>query len=65
MIMEIFDTVYAGKASFEKANALSKVTFNSTSTTVPTAAFKLKNGEFSSVIESTSNLYWNNFLLYY
>lgn len=48
----------AGKASFEKTNAASKVTFNSTSTTVPTevqtAAFKLKNGEFSSVIESTS-----------
>ncbi|EQC84555.1 foldase PrsA [Lactococcus cremoris subsp. cremoris TIFN7] len=48
----------AGKASFEKTNAPSKVTFNSTSTTVPTevqtAAFKLKNGEFSSVIESTS-----------
>ncbi|MDU1630332.1 MAG: foldase, partial [Lactococcus lactis] len=47
----------AGKASFEKTNAASKVTFNSTSTTVPTevqtAAFKLKNGEFSSVIEST------------
>ncbi|MGO2427926.1 MAG: peptidyl-prolyl cis-trans isomerase [Lactococcus cremoris] len=48
----------AGKASFEKTNAASKVTFNSTSTTVPTevqtAAFKLKNGEFSSVIEYTS-----------
>lgn len=48
----------AGKASFEKTNAANKVTFNSTSTTVPTevqtAAFKLKNGEFSSVIESTS-----------
>ncbi|EQC54223.1 MAG: peptidyl-prolyl cis-trans isomerase [Lactococcus cremoris] len=48
----------AGKASFEKTNAASKVTFNSTLTTVPTevqtAAFKLKNGEFSSVIESTS-----------
>ena len=48
----------AGKASFEKTNAASKVTFNSISTTVPTevqtAAFKLKNGEFSSVIESTS-----------
>ncbi|MGO2228206.1 MAG: peptidyl-prolyl cis-trans isomerase, partial [Lactococcus cremoris] len=48
----------AGKASFEKTNAANKVTFNSTSTTVPTevqtAAFKFKNGEFSSVIESTS-----------
>ncbi|MEI3642694.1 foldase [Lactococcus cremoris] len=48
----------AGKASFEKTNAANKVTFNSTSTTVPTevqtAAFKLKNGDFSSVIESTS-----------
>lgn len=48
----------AGKASFEKTNAANKVTFNSTSTTVPTevqiAAFKLKNGEFSSVIEYTS-----------
>uniref|UniRef100_UPI0013893A70 Foldase n=1 Tax=Lactococcus lactis subsp. lactis (strain IL1403) TaxID=272623 RepID=UPI0013893A70 len=49
----------AGKASFEKTNAESKVTFNSTSTSVPTevqtAAFKLKNGEFSDVIESTSS----------
>lgn len=49
----------AGKASFEKTNAESKVTFNSTSATVPTevqtAAFKLKNGEFSDVIESTSS----------
>ncbi|WP_029344248.1 peptidyl-prolyl cis-trans isomerase [Lactococcus lactis] len=49
----------AGKASFEKTNAESKVTFNSTSTSVPTevqtAAFRLKNGEFSDVIESTSS----------
>lgn len=49
----------AGKASFEKTNAESKVTFNSISTSVPTevqtAAFKLKNGEFSDVIESTSS----------
>ncbi|MDT2872016.1 peptidyl-prolyl cis-trans isomerase [Lactococcus lactis] len=49
----------AGKTSFEKTNAESKVTFNSTSTSVPTevqtAAFKLKNGEFSDVIESTSS----------
>ena len=49
----------AGKASFEKTNAESKVTFNSTSTSVPTevqtAALKLKNGEFSDVIESTSS----------
>ena len=49
----------AGKASFEKTNAESKVTFNSTSTSVPTevqtAAIKLKNGEFSDVIESTSS----------
>lgn len=49
----------AGKASFEKTNAESKVTFNSASTSVPaevqTAAFKLKNGEFSDVIESTSS----------
>ncbi|ARE21418.1 MAG: peptidyl-prolyl cis-trans isomerase [Lactococcus lactis] len=49
----------AGKASFEKTNAESKVTFNSTSTSVPTevqtAAFKLKNGDFSDVIESTSS----------
>ncbi|BDH84492.1 peptidyl-prolyl cis-trans isomerase [Lactococcus lactis] len=49
----------AGKASFEKTNAESKVTFNSTSTSVPTevqtAAFKMKNGEFSDVIESTSS----------
>lgn len=49
----------AGKASFEKTNAESKVTFNSTSTSVPTevqtAAFKLKNDEFSDVIESTSS----------
>ncbi|MDT2947363.1 peptidyl-prolyl cis-trans isomerase [Lactococcus lactis] len=49
----------AGKASFEKTNAESKVTFNSTSTSVPTevqtGAFKLKNGEFSDVIESTSS----------
>ena len=49
----------AGKASFEKTNAESKVTFNSTSTSVPTevqtAGFKLKNGEFSDVIESTSS----------
>ena len=49
----------AGKASFEKTNAESKVTFNSTSISVPTevqtAAFKLKNGEFSDVIESTSS----------
>ncbi|WP_270342304.1 peptidyl-prolyl cis-trans isomerase [Lactococcus lactis] len=49
----------AGKASFEKTNTESKVTFNSTSTSVPTevqtAAFKLKNGEFSDVIESTSS----------
>lgn len=49
----------AGKASFEKTNASSKVTFNSTSTTVPsevqTAAFKLKNGEFSNVIEATNS----------
>jgi len=47
----------AGKASFEKTNASSKITFNSTSTTVPaevqTAAFKLKNGEFSDVIEAS------------
>jgi len=47
----------AGKVSFEKSNAESKVTFNSTSTTVPkevqNAAFKLKNDEFSDVIEST------------
>jgi foldase protein PrsA len=49
----------AGKASFEKTNAEGKVTFNSASTSVPTevqtAAFKLKNGEFSDVIESTSS----------
>ncbi len=49
----------AGKASFEKTNASSKTTFDSTSTTVPaevqTAAWNLKNGEFSSVIESTDS----------
>lgn len=49
----------AGKAAFEKTNAASKMTFNSTTTTVPaavqTAAFKLKNGEFSDVIETTNS----------
>lgn len=47
------------KQALKKTNAESKVTFNSTSTSVPTevqtAAFKLKNGEFSDVIESTSS----------
>lgn len=49
----------AGKASFEKANSSSKTTFDSTSTTVPsavqTAAFKLKNGAFSSVLTATDS----------
>ncbi len=45
-------------AKFEKDNASNKQKFDSTSTTVPsevqTAAFKLKNGEVSDVIESTN-----------
>lgn len=44
-------------AAFEKDNASKKQKFDSTSTAVPTdvktAAFKLKDGEVSSVIEST------------
>ncbi|MFC4652041.1 peptidyl-prolyl cis-trans isomerase [Lactococcus nasutitermitis] len=46
-------------ATFDKDNSASKTTFDSTSTTVPadvqTAAFKLKNGEISSVITSTDS----------
>ncbi|MGM9885693.1 MULTISPECIES: peptidyl-prolyl cis-trans isomerase [unclassified Lactococcus] len=45
-------------SKFDTDNAASKTTFNSTSTTVPTdvqtAAYKLKNGEISDVITSTS-----------
>ena len=45
-------------AKFEKDNASNKQKFDSTSTTIPkevqTAAFKLKNGEVSDVIESAN-----------
>ena len=44
---------------FDKDNASSKTTFDSTSTTVPTdvqtAAFKLKNGQISGVITTTDS----------
>lgn len=49
----------AGRENFEKMNSKSKITFSSSSTTVPAevqqASFKLKNGEFSSAIEASNS----------